>query len=1319
MRIAEFHIEGFGRFADVSFADVPAGLSIVVGDNEAGKSTLLAFLQSVLFGLPSRKQKDYYPPSRGGRKGGRIVLRNEQSDRFIVERFEGKGNGPLTVTFPDGSQHGEEEFRQLIGSATADLYRNVFAFSLSELQTLDSLNTDKVRDAIYSAGVGVGPRTITEIVRELNKQSGELFAPGGSKPAMNQILGRVETLSGKIKDHAKDQDEYQRIQAELEAAESSVEQISTTMDAARRRQHRLQLLQQAWDDWITLGDDRQTLKTLSLIASFPEDGVTRLDALSTERRGFHDQITAASTRKQSDEANLANVETDDTLLSAAEEVRRLDRSLELHEQGRQKHLAIESEWESAEQLVANALRDLGEEWDENKLRAFDLSVPVREELDVCQRTFVDAKLAVREQRVQWDQQRKLHEETSGLERDARAQLELLPQPSELLVVDDIRKLQLGRESYANATRDLPGVEQQCETRVAHLLDTLHKIGPTWTEDRLKEFDTSLTVQETVSTHGKRLADLRSEHQEATRRAQDVDQTLVDARGDLDRAEAVLAALPEPEVKEEAELAERKRTLRALRFLLNDADQRKARLAHLDERKQDLDAQIARLKEDLQRESLPLPAWVVPVILVTGLAGLVAFGIGRSDWIAGGIVFALSAIVCVVLAVARRASVARTEGKRADRLNEITELDDRRVELRREIEGLRQGLADADSEVRTQAQSAGIESVADEHALDTAEGIVERHLDALQRHRPAEQKRSDAQENLAKAQAATSRANEFENEKEERQVKAEEEWRQWLVETGLPESLSPENAANVLARLDTAREQLKVIESDRDRIGNMRDAIRKYGQRVASVAATSGFDQQIPDDAGTAVDFLLARLDEHEEAARVINEAARHMDEARRHTARMKIRNDDAEALHGDAVTAEQHCERQWTGLLQRLGLRDSLAVENAPQMVQAIETARDRLGRVDEQRKRQRTSQEAIDSYCRDVRLLAGILGRAEPADGDVSENVSALTSELNQAEEDCRRAKNLNEKIKELEDEIDVLQSQIDQRDHEIEGLLKAADTSDEEAFRRAASDYEARRTLEDKIRQLETRLHQLVGSGDALETLEDELKQTTREDLSADQNESEETIRKLDQKQTDAADLRGRLKEQVEQLERSEELSGLRIEEQAGRAEFAAGAEDWSILKITTHLIDRARMKYERERRPAVLKEAERFFTDFTRGTYTEIRVPVDSDQFVLLAPDGSTKDVTQLSRGTAEQLYLALRFGFVREFVRRSEPIPLVFDDILVNFDPGRARATAEAILDLSRSLQILLFTCHPSTVELMKEVEAGIPVFTLKDSRFAPL
>ena len=50
MRIAGFHIDGFGGLADLGIDDLSPGLVIVSGPNEAGKSTLLDFLTTMLFG---------------------------------------------------------------------------------------------------------------------------------------------------------------------------------------------------------------------------------------------------------------------------------------------------------------------------------------------------------------------------------------------------------------------------------------------------------------------------------------------------------------------------------------------------------------------------------------------------------------------------------------------------------------------------------------------------------------------------------------------------------------------------------------------------------------------------------------------------------------------------------------------------------------------------------------------------------------------------------------------------------------------------------------------------------------------------------------------------------------------------------------------------------------------------------------------------------------------------------------------------------------------------------------------------------------------
>ncbi len=77
-------------------------------------------------------------------------------------------------------------------------------------------------------------------------------------------------------------------------------------------------------------------------------------------------------------------------------------------------------------------------------------------------------------------------------------------------------------------------------------------------------------------------------------------------------------------------------------------------------------------------------------------------------------------------------------------------------------------------------------------------------------------------------------------------------------------------------------------------------------------------------------------------------------------------------------------------------------------------------------------------------------------------------------------------------------------------------------------------------------------------------------------------------------------------------------------------------------------------------------------------------------------------ELSRGTAEQLYLCLRLGLASEFARRSVSLPLIMDDVLVNFDPERARAVAQELAYYSRDRQVLIFTCHPETARLFAEV-----------------
>ncbi|MGH2464224.1 MAG: ATP-binding protein, partial [Candidatus Limnocylindrales bacterium] len=128
---------------------------------------------------------------------------------------------------------------------------------------------------------------------------------------------------------------------------------------------------------------------------------------------------------------------------------------------------------------------------------------------------------------------------------------------------------------------------------------------------------------------------------------------------------------------------------------------------------------------------------------------------------------------------------------------------------------------------------------------------------------------------------------------------------------------------------------------------------------------------------------------------------------------------------------------------------------------------------------------------------------------------------------------------------------------------------------------------------------------------------------------------------------------------------------------------------------LLRRTRERYEREHRPEVLKAAEELLATWTAGRYVRILAPLGKQVQELERSDGVVVPLGGLSTGTAQQLYLALRFGLVDHFARQAESLPIVMDDILVNFDPVRAERAARSIEDLATRHQVLYFTCHPGT------------------------
>ena len=125
----------------------------------------------------------------------------------------------------------------------------------------------------------------------------------------------------------------------------------------------------------------------------------------------------------------------------------------------------------------------------------------------------------------------------------------------------------------------------------------------------------------------------------------------------------------------------------------------------------------------------------------------------------------------------------------------------------------------------------------------------------------------------------------------------------------------------------------------------------------------------------------------------------------------------------------------------------------------------------------------------------------------------------------------------------------------------------------------------------------------------------------------------------------------------------------------------------------VEEARKYFETHEQPALLRRAAFWFDKFTSGHYPNVVAPVGEQGLMVVDQDGYRWDPERLSRGTVEQLYLALRFAVIESYSDRGIVLPVILDEVTANFDPQREAAVKAGMEDLGASHQVIHLTCHP--------------------------
>lgn len=188
------------------------------------------------------------------------------------------------------------------------------------------------------------------------------------------------------------------------------------------------------------------------------------------------------------------------------------------------------------------------------------------------------------------------------------------------------------------------------------------------------------------------------------------------------------------------------------------------------------------------------------------------------------------------------------------------------------------------------------------------------------------------------------------------------------------------------------------------------------------------------------------------------------------------------------------------------------------------------------------------------------------------------------------------------------------------------------------------------------------------------------------------------------------GELGEKLARARDMRELDEAKQHYQELRTRMADGEAELANLLTTRFLLEKAVEEWESRSQPEVYRRAGELLSLMTDGAW--IRVAL-SPEGTIIATDAARneRDPKHLSLGTCQQLYLALRIALLMCADNVGESVPILADDILVNFDSQRRAGAARALAQLARTRQVIVFTCHEEVVEAMGMADPACTVIDL--------
>lgn len=481
------------------------------------------------------------------------------------------------------------------------------------------------------------------------------------------------------------------------------------------------------------------------------------------------------------------------------------------------------------------------------------------------------------------------------------------------------------------------------------------------------------------------------------------------------------------------------------------------------------------------------------------------------------------------------------------------------------------------------------------------------------------------------------------------------------------------------QIDTIRRQLRELESERDEVD------------ASLPSSPQSLEQRLRESEKLLADLEAALPLYHQHQAATQSYRA-----ARERASRA------AEGL--------KEARRGWSRALSTMGLNESMSPSSVRDLGEGYETLQASLRRLNELRGEREQRHRERQTLAKRIETLYLEALEIRSEDGNEPRSRSGPLDQLNHLHEELTRQQHWIKRRRELKEQDHELKKQqaahsraIERGEQQRRALWAKCGVATAEQFYRLVDRKASLAEMNDKLQELEKRIRSMIGQHVEYDDVAREIGGASGKDL---EKRWETLTGRISETESRVGTLRtslGELAQEMKQLAEDGRLAAARLELGCVQRQIDELVRRWQVLGMASCLLEDVCGTFERERQPETLREASSFLNQLTDGKYTRIWTPLGTNRLKIDDAAGDSLPLEVLSRGTGEAVFIALRLALASAYARRGVMLPLILDDVLVNFDSQRAShaaATLRTFAELGH--QVMMFTCHEHIVEIFQQV-----------------